>query len=382
MPDRGRVLIGVTSDLSLTLMRGLPRYLHEKGWDVHIVCAPGPRLEDLRTEDGITVHALAMAREPRPFADLRALMAWMRLLRRVRPDVVSVGTPKAGLLGGIAARMSRVPFRVYHLRGLRLETTSGMRRRILTALERISMRCAHVVVSVSPSLRRRAIEFGLTRDEHVRVLGQGSSNGVDVSRTVPTAAARAARRRKLGLDARVPVVGFVGRLTTDKGLDTLAEARAILAERGVDHQLLIVGGMDDNADPAIPEALRAAGRPPVETGFVPDAAPYYAAIDILCLPTLREGFPNVVLEAASAGIPAVTTNATGAVDSVVDGTTGLIAAAGDARSLAERLQQLLEAGPEVRRAYGAAARERVEREFSREHVWGLFDELLASGVRR
>lgn len=378
MPDSRRVVLGVTADISLTLMRGLPQFLHARGWDVHVVCAPGPLLEELRDEPGITVHPLAMAREPSPVADLRALLAWHRLLRRVRPDIISVGTPKAGLLGGLAARMAGVPARVYHLRGLRLETASGLQRRILTVLERVAMRSAHNVVSVSESLRRRTLDLRLVAPARIRVLGAGSSNGVVIPPAVPTGAERAARREELGLDPHVPVVGFVGRLTRDKGLDVLAAARKLLVQRGVDHQLLVVGGVDENADPRILHGLRAAGRPPVETGHVPDARPLYAAMDLLCLPTLREGFPNVVLEASAAGLPTVTTDATGAVDSVVDGVTGRLTATGDPESLADGLEALLAATPEKRASLGAAARHRVEREFSREHIWSLLDEFLSS----
>lgn len=379
MPETRRVLIGVTSDLSLSLMRGLPQYLASRGWDVHVVSSPGPGLDALRGEQGLTVHALRMAREPSPLADARALLSWIALLRRVRPDAISVGTPKAGLLGGLAARWTRVPWRIYHLRGLRLETTTGVRRSILAILERTAMASSNMVISVSASLRQRVVDLGLVDGSRIRVLGHGSSNGVELPARPPSAEERAAARQRLGLEPQPPVVGFVGRLTPDKGLDVLAAARALLAERGVDHQLLIVGGVDEQADPAILDALRSVGRPPIETGQVPDARSFYAAMDLLCLPTLREGFPNVVLEAAAAGIPAVTTDATGAVDSVVDGATGLIAAVGDPGSLADRLQELLEATAGARRAMGQAARERAGRDFSRDQVWALFADALGSG---
>jgi len=379
MPETRRVLIGVTSDLSLSLMRGLPQYLASRGWDVHVVSSPGPGLDALRGEQGLTVHALRMAREPSPLADARALLSWISLLRRVRPDAISVGTPKAGLLGGLAARWTRVPWRIYHLRGLRLETTTGVRRSILAILERTAMASSNMVISVSASLRQRVVDLGLVDGSRIRVLGHGSSNGVELPARPPSAEERAAARQRLGLEPQPPVVGFVGRLTPDKGLDVLAAARALLAERGVDHQLLIVGGVDEQADPAILDALRSVGRPPIETGQVPDARSFYAAMDLLCLPTLREGFPNVVLEAAAAGIPAVTTDATGAVDSVVDGATGLIAAVGDPGSLADRLQELLEATAGARRAMGQTARERAGRDFSRDQVWALFADALGSG---
>lgn len=365
------ILIGVTVDVSITLMTGLPEYLRDKGWDVHVATSPGPRLEQLSHVAGITTHAVAMEREPSPRSDLRSLRAWRALLREVSPDVVTVGTPKAGLLGGVAAWLSRVPVRVYMLRGLRLETTTGIRRVILTALERISCAVAHEVIAVSPSLRDRAVSLRLAPARKIRVLGEGSSNGVDVARFAPgpgSDAETAALRKQHGIVPGVPVVGFVGRLSIDKGLGMLARARRLLAERGVDHQLLIVGPVEDGQPADLLDQLRDAGRPPVELGYIPDPARYYHLIDVLCLPTYREGFPNVVLEAAAAGLPTVTTDATGAIDSVVDGVTGLIFPVEATEQLADHLERLITDGAE-RARMGAAALARVERSFRREAVW-------------
>lgn len=381
MAEARIIVVGVTSDVSLTLMRGFPQFLRSKGWVVHVVSAPGPFLEALSLEPDLITHKLPMKRQPSLVSDLRSLAAWVRLLARIRPDVVSVGTPKAGLLGCLAARLARVPYRVYHLRGLRLETTTGLRLKVLTALERLTMNSAHDVIAVSASLRRRAIDLGLVKADRIHVLGHGSSNGVVIPSRVPTDKERAAKRHELGLDPAVPVIGFVGRLNVDKGLAVLAMSREILVDRSIDHQMLVVGGIDENASPSIADSLRSTGRQAVETGQVPDARGYYAAMDFLCLPTLREGFPNVVLEAAAAGIPSVTTNATGAIDSVVEGITGFVAAVRDATSLADRLQEMIEAGTIVRTALGAAARSRVQQEFSRERVWSLLDEFIAAGTR-
>lgn len=371
MTPRPRILLGVTADLSLTLMRGFPEYLQNRGWDVHVVCAPGPALRALGTVPGLTVHPLEMARQPSPGQDLRSLIAWVRLLRRVRPDVISVGTPKAGLLGGIAGFLTRVPRRVYLLRGLRLETSAGLQRRIFSMLERVSMGAAHEVVSVSDSLRRRVIELGLVRGSKVRVLGHGSSNGVDVSAFAPAAFGPdeiAELSAELGIVSNVPVIGFVGRLSTDKGLKVLAEARQILTDRGVDHQLLVVGGIDEGEDESLLDTIRSAGREMIGTGHVNDTRRYFQLMDILCLPTYREGFPNVVLESAAAGVPTVTTDATGAIDSVVAGTTGLIVAVGSALELADALETLIR-DASLRTLMGAAALRHVSENFMRADVW-------------
>jgi glycosyltransferase involved in cell wall biosynthesis len=368
-----KILLGVTVDMSLGLMRGFPEYLVSQGWEVHVVSSPGPGLNRLALLDGVSAHPLTMSREPSLLRDLRALIAWIVLLRRVRPDLISVGTPKAGLLGSVAGRLAGTRHRVYMLRGLRLETATGFGRRILAAIERLSISSADRVVSVSPSLRARAIGLGLVRDEKIVVLGSGSSNGVNLQtfdRGAFSEIQRASLSSRLGLIPGLPVVGFVGRLTRDKGLNVLAEARMILAREGVDYQLLVVGGVEDTSGSAAFDGGPGKGRPAVVTGHVSDPEIYYQVMDILCLPTLREGFPNVVLEAAAASVPTVTTTATGAIDSVIDGETGLISQSGSARSLADQLAVMIEDGAR-REAMGHRAAEFVAKEFSQQRVWSL-----------
>lgn len=371
--------------MSLRLMQGFPEYLVTRGWDVHVVSSPGPLLDELSSADGVTTHGITMARKPSPVEDLRALAVWVRLLRRVRPNILSVGTPKAGLLGGIAGLLTRVPHRVYLLRGLRLESSTGPRRMVLSLLETVASSCAHQILAVSHSLRDRVAALKLMAPDKVVVLGAGSSNGVETvlySRERFADADLARMSKALGLVPGILVVGFVGRLTKDKGLEVLAEARAILERKKVDYQLLIVGGIDDSDGARMLDAVRSTGRPALVSGQVDNPEPYYQLMDILCLPTLREGFPNVVLEAAAAGVPTVTTTATGAIDSVIHGETGLIATVGSAESLSDQLALLLEDSG-LRLRMGANATLRVKDCFERTAVWDLtesfYDNLTVNG---
>ncbi len=371
-----RIVFGVTVAVSVGLMRGFPEHMVENGWDVHIVSSPGAELDVLGEVPGVTVHRIEMSRQPSPVRDLLALVRWIRLLIRLRPDVTSVGTPKAGLLGGIAAFVTRVPARVYVLRGLPLETASGLMLSVLTLLERVAVLTAHRTLAVSRSLLKLAVDRGLVRADRIRVLGQGSSNGVSLGRFEPAmgdAGRDAELAESLGLASDVPVIGFVGRLTSDKGLEHLSAAREILVSRGIDHQLLVVGGSDDIRMDAVENPWREIGRRPKETGYVSDTAPYYRLMDVLCLPTRREGFPNVVLEAAASGKPTVTTDATGAVDSVVDGETGFITNRASPDALADALEVLL-TQPERRRSMGDSALERVRKHFGHQHVWSQLSE--------
>ncbi len=171
----GRVLLAVTVPQSLTLMAGLPSHLHSQSWEVHLVV--GSAVPDV---PGSHNHVVPMTRDPSPLKDLVSLWRWIVVLRAVRPQVLLIGTPKASLLGLIAARICRVPHRIYHLRGLRLETERGAKRRLLTALERLTMRSATQILAVSPSLVCASTSLRLASAEKFTVLGAGSSNGVDL----------------------------------------------------------------------------------------------------------------------------------------------------------------------------------------------------------
>jgi lipopolysaccharide/colanic/teichoic acid biosynthesis glycosyltransferase len=366
-----RVLIAVTSPLACIFYRGVLGHLKHAGFDPTILSSPGPFLEKVSAHEGVAHCAIPMKREIGLLRDAEALGKIYRTIRRLRPEIVDASTPKAGLLTGLAAWLARVPCRVYTLRGLRLETATGLKRAVLWLAEWTACACAHQVVCVSPSLRARAIGLGLVSAGKSTVLAKGSQ-GVDLKRFSPEprdSPAAENLRRTLGIPAGVPVLGFVGRFVRDKGIGELVDAFLELRASYPELRLLLVGDFEDG-DPVQAKARRVIEADPaiVRPGFVPDAAPYYSQMDVLVLPTYREGFPGVPLEAQASALPVVTTSATGAIDSVVDGVTGLVVPVGDAKSLAAAIRKLL-ADPELRSLMGKAGRRRMEQEFHPEVIW-------------
>src|SRR5690606_26176521 len=248
---------------------------------------------------------------------------------------------KAALLGMIASWVLRVPVRIYVVRGLRLETVRGPLRWVLVLMERITSFCATHILYVSRSLREIYEEMGLGPRRKGVLLLEGSSRGVEIARFARTAerveAGRALRARlRIPLDARV--AGFVGRLTRDKGAEAPAAAFP-QRDSGQPHLRLLVGrrlGGDDRPAPEILERMQSHPRIHL-TGPLEDVGPAYQAMNFLVLPSYREGFPNVPLEAAAAGIPTVGYRSTGVRDAIVDGVTGELVERGDGEGLARAI---------------------------------------------
>jgi glycosyltransferase involved in cell wall biosynthesis len=367
-------------------MQGQLPYLRDRGFDVVVISSAGKHLDRAAGVEGVTTIQMPMARKIAALSDLVTLWRLYRVMRVLRPTITNVGTPKAGLLGGIAAWLSGVPCRFYTLRGLRFETTKGLMRWILVGADHWSCRLAHRVVCVSKSLRDKAIASRLTSCERAVVFGSGSSNGVDVSHFEPTPhkARRAGElQSKLGIPPLAPVVGFVGRLTRDKGVPELVKAFLRLSNQFPDLRLLLLGSFEDE-DP-LPSEIRKClqeHRHVILPGLIDDPAPYYSLMDVLVLPSHREGFPNVVLEANAAGIPVAAARATGSVDAVIHGETGLLFPVGDVAGLAATVRMLL-TDKRLAAKLTHAARDRVLREFRQEQVWeALYHEYLRLLRRR
>jgi glycosyltransferase involved in cell wall biosynthesis len=350
-------------------LRGRLRALKEAGFRVVLICSSGAQADNLAAEEGALHISIPIRRGIALRADLVSFVRLWKTLRSLAPALTEFSTPKAGLLGNIAARLCRVPVRVYFLRGLRFETARGLQRTILKATERLASACAHVVVCNSESLRRQASSLGLACDSKLRVIASGSSNGVDTRRFAP---GPDTLRATLGIPEQAPVVGYVGRLTRDKGVPVLLDAFNLLLE-SLPHAVLLLVGWFDESDDALTVFQRArieAHPRIVWTGFVSDTAAYYRTLDLLALPTWREGFPNVALEAAATGVPVITTLATGSRDAVLPGITGLLVPPGDPLTLAEAIRTLLE-NPGPRSAMGHAARRWVTQRFMDRRVLGL-----------
>jgi glycosyltransferase involved in cell wall biosynthesis len=314
-----------------------------------------------------------MTRELSPIADARALRDLSSLLRRLRPDIVQAGTPKGALLGTMAAWVTRTPVRIYHVRGLAHMSNSRARALASEAAERTSCAFATHVLCVSESVRKCLVEQRFCASEKSSVLLRGSSNGVDAEgRFDPQrhAPARASVRESLGIHLDSQVIGFVGRLVRDKGIEDLFEAWTRLREEFPKAFLLLVGPFEDGdpLPPRVRDALLADPRVRVTRTDWGQAGPFYAAMDVIGFPSHREGFPNVPLEAAAMGLPVVAARVVGSVDAIIPEETGVLVEPRNAGALGEALARLLR-DPGLAGRLGAAARKRVVADFRPSDLW-------------
>lgn len=371
--QRVRLLYILTKPETLRFLRGQVGYIRERGFDVHVITSPGTELDDFAGTEEVSADSVVMTRQISPIQDLRSFWAVLKHIRRLRPDVIHASTPKAALLGIVSAKLTKVPVKIFLLRNLQLSTTSAIKRPLVRITYQITAYFADQVLAVSHSLRDLAAKERICAHDRVRVLMGGSSNGVDaIGKFNPERFSKEETdllRKKLGLPDDCLVIGFVGRLATIKGLVELAAAWRTLTEQRSDIRLLLLGRFDDNY--SLPAKVRSAleGDPTVHlTGQVPETAAYFRLMDVVVLPSYREGLPNALLEAAAMELPVVTTRALGCVDAIEDGVTGKLIPLADADSLASAIAEYCE-HPTLRHQHGIAGRKRVLREFQQQPIW-------------
>lgn len=339
-----KILLGVTHFQSTGFYRGFIEVLNQKGADVHVVSNPKEPDQDDSHLSHATIHRLPMEREISILRDISSLVRWILLLLKVRPDTIAVGTPKAGLLGIVAGWLTRIPRRIYVVHGLRLETETGLKYKILLFLERIAAMLATDVQFVSFSLQEKCLDLKIGSTRKSKVIGHGSINGIDLDwfnrDAVEPDKIQVIKNRFAITDSEL-VIGFIGRLVHDKGIDDLVEALEVICDEFPSLHLLLVGGAEGGFSLDGIGRLKSKGIRVSNVGVVSDVRPFLMLMDVFVLPTHREGYPNVILEARAMEVPVVTTNATGAIDGIEGGLYGVLVSIADPHSLAGGISKAL-----------------------------------------
>lgn len=370
------VLIRITTvPLSLEkLLEGQLAFMSQH-YDVTAVSSDKARLQRYAEAEGVDSFTLGLTRKITPFKDLAAVWRLYRFLKKKRPLIVHTHTPKAGIVGMLAARWAKVPIRIHTVAGLPLMEAKGFKFRILKWVEKLTYRCAHEVFPNSSGLMDFIVSEKLAEPSKLKVLGNGSSNGIDTSYFDPSHYSESIKlevRNELGFSESDFVFVFVGRLVGDKGINELVEAFSKLSKNNASVKLLLVGPFEENLDPLSDGSLKTIQDHPgiVTTGYQEDIRKYLFAGDALVFPSYREGFPNVVLQAGAMGLPAIVSDINGCNEIVSHEKNGLIVPVKSISELEKAMLRITEDVNLYKRLTGSS-REMVTSKFERSQFWQL-----------
>lgn len=332
-----KLLLGVTLGGSSRLLDGQAKYFKDLGYDVYLISEDHDKETLFCKREGIKHVPVKIVADINPLKDLKSLFQITKEIKKLKPDVINVGTPKIALLGLMAAYYLGIKKRIYTCRGLRFETETGLKRKILLMMELLTVKLATKVIYVSPSLMKAAVDNKVAVKEKSVLIGKGSSNGVNVD---------AFNKDKIDLIKRTQlinnfklnnciVIGFVGRVSLHKGAYELVEAFEEIYLKNKNVRLILMGHI--KCESAFEEKFKS--HPGIiHIPFQDDVPLYMSLFDIFVLPSWREGFPNVPIQAASMGIPVVVSDSTGCVDSVSDNFNGKVFKTRNTNQLQEILE--------------------------------------------
>lgn len=372
MNKRKLVRIATISRSLKKLLDGQLAFMTEY-YDVIGVSANKELLEQLAIENNFRPFYVPLTRKITPFQDLQCLYSLYQFFRKEKPYIVHTHTPKAGTIGMIAARLAGVEHRLHTVAGMPLLESKGLKRVVLNFVEKLTYRCATKIYPNSYGLMDIIVKEGYTSKTKLKVIGNGSSNGIDIDYFDPVRYNdhdNAALRREYGIDSSDKVLLYIGRIVSDKGINELIAAFDELQNIFKNIKLVLVGKMEKELDPLLENTLKIINNNPkiIQTGYQNDVRPFLASADILTFPTYREGFPNVVLQAGAMGLPSIVTNINGCNEIVKDKYNGLVISPKSIQELREAINTLL-LDQELYEKFKRVSRKNIIDKYARNEIW-------------
>jgi len=339
-------------------------------------------LREMAEKDGIQYFSLPLTRKITFLKDLRAVYKLYKYLKKEQPFIVHTHTPKAGIVGMLAAKLANVPNRLHTVAGMPLLEATGVKRLILNKVESLTYACATKVYPNSNGLKQIIIDAKFTKPEKLRVIGNGSSNGISTDHFNPdfySEKDNLALRKIYKIPEDDKILLFIGRLVGDKGINELIKAFIKIEKNYNDISLILVGEEEPNLDPLLLETQEFIRdhRKIYKVGRQKDVRPFLACADVLTFPTYREGFPNVVLEAGAMGVPAIVTNINGCNEIIIDDFNGIIIPVKNVLALVEAIKKILKKN-DYRIKMQRVARKHIQDNYERRFMWNaILDEYRA-----
>lgn len=352
-----------------TFCRGQLKMLSEH-FEVVAVSSPDVELKTIEEREGVRTIAVAMERHISLLKDVKSLLQMISVFKKEKPDIVHSITPKAGLVSMLAAWICRVPVRMHTYTGLVFPTTTGMKQKVLIAMDRLLCACATYINPEGQGVANDLRRFSITK-KPLHIIGNGNVRGIDADYWKNDGYDRNDLRNNLQIEKDDFVFVFVGRLVGDKGINELVAAFKQLMVEHSNVKLLLIGPYENQLDPLRPETEKEieTNQSIITTGNQEDVRPYYVAADAFVFPSYREGFPNTVIEAGALGLPSIVTDINGANEIIIPPQNGVIVPSKSVEALYQAMSYFLESPEELRRMANNARRMVVDR-YNQQFIWG------------
>lgn len=367
-----KILLGISSSFCASFLKGQVRYLVSNGYEVVIISGRGDEISLLSKEENARLYFIDFTKKINPFSDLLCLFEIIQILYKEKPNIVNAGNPKPGLLIMIACFLLGIKNRIFTLHGLVSDSRYGFAGTIIKCSEKLTCLLARKIIVVSPTLLKHALELKLFPNSKGLIIEQGSCNGINLntfSYNDETNKSKEALINKIQLPKDSFVIGFVGRLNKDKGMNLLFEAFNRLKLKYNNIYMLMVGPLEpeDAFNRNYIDQLFT-DKHVFYLGKLNDVAPVYALMDVFVLPSFREGLPNVLMEAAAMEIPMIASNINGCIDVVQQDINGMLFKKGDVNELTAAIEKYI-LHPQLAKLHGSKGRAYVLSHYSQQKIW-------------
>ena len=315
-------------------------------YEVIAVAAEKERLEKYGTTNMVRTFWVEMTRKITPIQDLKSVIKLYRYFKSEKPLIVHTHTPKAGIVGMLAAKLAGVPIRLHTVAGMPLMETIGLKRKILNTVETFTYSLATKVYPNSRGLQEIILKENFAKPSKLKVLGKGSSNGIDTAYFDPelySVETRGQVRKELNIEPDQMVFIFIGRIVSEKGINELVSSFVKLHKIYSHTRLLLIGPFEKDLDPINPQNYKIiqTHEAIIHEGYQADIRKYLSISHALAFPSYREGFPNVVMQAGAMEVPAIVTNINGCNEIITENLNGLIIPVKDEKALFNAMEKLI-----------------------------------------
>ena len=355
------------------LLPGQMHFMATNGFEVVMISANGKELPDVIENEKCRHIIVPMTRKITPFRDLKCLWQLIRIFKKEKPDIVHTHTPKAGLLGMLAARYCGIKLRIHTVAGLPMMVEKGFKYRLLKLTEKISFAAANHVWPNSNSLLQFITTHHLAAPEKLGIIAKGSTNGIDLNRfsaEVLSENTTGDIKTKINYSPQNKYLLCIGRLVADKGIVQLVNVFTILQKTDPALRLILVGEYENALDPLPAVTINEIenNRGIIHINWTHEVEYYMHIADLFIFPSRREGFPNVLLQAGAMQLPIICSRIAGNVDIVKHHETGLIFEDANEQEMLQLIQYAM-ANPKGMQKMATSLKQVISDNFRQENIW-------------